>query len=335
MFESEWHSEKVERHLQAAQVFPFGISYLDDALVGIFPNDLILVGARTGRGKTELATTLAFNAAAKSKNVSFFALEADKLEIQRRIKYRKLAAMYHANYANSSTVKLRFPRYVEWLTQGYVEEWDALEQMAEKELGLETASLQIHYMGSKYTVNQFANDMESIKDDTELIIIDHLHYFDLADARNEFDGLKRAIHKIRDLSVHDGIPIVLLAHLRKGFLFPTLDDFHGHSDIVKLATTVILLAPAEDESVGHFPTYFHIAKARKAAEATPYVATMGFDRETNSYKQKYFLSTSNFQEKPKAITESGRVPLWAKRAKREFTFAHPVPDSYLGGKTDD
>ncbi|HND85068.1 MAG TPA: DnaB-like helicase C-terminal domain-containing protein, partial [Pseudobdellovibrionaceae bacterium] len=40
-------------------LIPFGISFLDGALDGILPNDLILIGAATGAGKTTLATQLA------------------------------------------------------------------------------------------------------------------------------------------------------------------------------------------------------------------------------------------------------------------------------------
>ena len=44
--------ERKDRALLAAKIKHFGISFLDDALRGVFPNDLILVCAKTGAGKS-------------------------------------------------------------------------------------------------------------------------------------------------------------------------------------------------------------------------------------------------------------------------------------------
>ena len=313
MFDQEWQSEKIERHLLAAAVIPFGISFLDDALYGILPNELMLVGARTGRGKTELATSIAVNAASKHRNVMFFALEADKWEIQRRIKYRKLAQAYHENYSGSS---LKFPRMREWLVKGFDRDWEAIEKMVEQDIGNETSTLQIAYKGAKYSVDQFCSEIEALKD-IDLIIVDHLHYFDLVGS-NETEGLKKAIHAIRSAAIHHGKPVVLLAHLRKSDksstkVLPDLDDFHGHSDIVKVATTVLLMAPADAHGeLGVYPTYFHVAKCRTAAEVTPFAAVHGFDFKSNNYSQKYILEKASFFKDPEPI--EGDFPEWAKRA---------------------
>lgn len=315
MFENEWKQEKMERHLLAAAAVPFGISFLDDALYGILPNDLMLVGARTGRGKTELATSIAINAAAKGRNVTFFALEADKWEIQRRMKYRRLAQAFHENYSSAT---MKFPRFREWLVKGYHSDWDAIENIVERDLVLDTASLRISYKGEGYTTSEFVSEINSLVD-CDLIIVDHLHYFDLG-GMNETEGLKKAIHAIRSAAIHHGKPVVLLAHLRKSDksstkILPELDDFHGHSDIVKVATTVLLMSPAEKhQGMGVYPTYFHIAKCRTASDVTPFAAVHGFDFKSNNYSDKYILEKASFFKDPEPIESAKDFPEWAKRA---------------------
>lgn len=339
MIGGEWLEEKLDRHILASQVSPFGVSYLDDALRGILPNDLIVIGARTGRGKTELATSIAINAAARSREVAFYALEADRWEIHRRLKYRKLAQLYHAHYAGTSGAR-PFPRYRDWLVQGYVAEWDAIEKIAEEELTRDAATLRLIYRGEKFTVKDFTEEFAGVSNEADLVVIDHLHYFDLGE--NETEGLKRAIHAIRSASICRGKPVILLAHLRKHDrksekTLPDLEDFHGHSDIVKVATTVILLAPSKHSTVGAFPTYFHVAKARSAADATPFVGVHGFDFKTNSYTEKYFLERASFLTDPEAIDDPSQFPEWAKRSIR-FRSSLPTPRRTavaMGAKDED
>lgn len=322
MLGPEWHEEKVARHLMAANLVPYGVSFLDDALLGILPNELILVGAKTGRGKTELATSIALNASSAGKQVAFFALEADQWEIQRRLKYRKIAQFFHQHYAGQP-----FPRYREWLLQGLTNggllpEWEEMERYAERSLDIETSTLDVIYTGDHYTPYQFCQQMAAMKDH-DLIIVDHLHYFDLM-GDQETEGLKKAIHSIRNAALVHGKAVVLIAHLRKGersskMVLPTIDDFHGHSDIAKVCTTAILMAPANADhhkTLGIYPTYFHIAKCRTAADVTPFVGVMGFDFKMNCYSERYYLEEASFFEDPKTIDSVDQIPKWAKRALR-------------------
>lgn len=332
MYQNEWLEEKVDRHVGAARVIPYDVAFLDDALVGIFPNDLILLGALTGRGKTEFATSVALNASKRGKSVLFYALEADRWEIQRRLKYRALSQVYFENYAG----KFYWPRYSEWLAKGMDPDFDALEKLAEEQLHRDMLDLKIIYKGGKFTVKDFAEELEHMGEDVDLLVVDHLHYFDL-DAKTETEGLKQAAHSMRNLSIHLGKPILLLAHLRKhGAGFPTLDDFHGHSDIVKVATQVILMAAAtsqESQSAGHFPTYFHIAKSRRASENLPFVGVLGFDRQRNCYNERYYLAKHGGTDEPELITRANEIPPWFRRAHREFTFGafkHPPPGGQRG-----
>lgn len=342
MFGPEWHNEKIDRHLLSAKAIPFGVSYLDDALIGLLPNELLLMGARSGAGKTAFATHLAMHAANKSRRVVFFALEADEWEIQRRMKYRKMSQLWAENYGSSAKAA-KFPRFREWLQMGYDADWDAIEKFADQELKIQTITLEIAYKGAHYTPDQFVAELESLQD-VDLIIIDHLHYFDLASSagQNETEGLKKAIHAIRNAALHFGKPIVLLAHLRKNTghsksVLPGMDEFHGHSDIAKVSTTILLTAPArefENEGLGEYPTYFHIAKCRTAGEVVPYAGVLGFDFKKNGYSEKYHLCEASHFENPKKIEDMNKIPTWAKNCIRPTGNSTFIGGNRYGGRDE-
>lgn len=324
MYSLEWEEARIQRFLRASQIRPYGISFLDDALVGIWPNDLILIGAKTGRGKTELATTIALNHARMGRKVVFFALEADRYEIHERLQYRAINAILRTHLPQLPTL-----RFVEWASQGINSELEAIERQQQQQLALETESLRILYKGGGYTAEQLDEEFKALADDSDLFIIDHLHYFDLS-LDNESEGLKRVVHTIRNLAIHTGKPVVLLAHLRKNSAlqqdtFPVIEDFHGHSDIIKVATNVIMLSPSKEAALfGDYPTYFHIAKSRKASENIPYVGLLGFNRQTNTYHDKYFLGRNKGTAAPELITASSEIPKWFKNAVS--------PTGFLRGK---
>lgn len=328
MFDQEWHAEKIDRHLLAAQVTPYGISFLDDALVGIFPNDLIVLGAKTGRGKTELMTIFALNQSSLGRRVTFFALEADRWEIQRRIKYKQLVKTF---YENGLDRQIPIPRFVEWLATGYDADMDKVETLLDKDLGMKTNDLKIIYTEARYSLKQFIESIEGAADDTDLFIIDHLHYFDVG-SKTESESIKEIIHTIRDFSIKQSKPVILISHLRKTEKkvlspIPDLDDFHGHSDISKVCTTAIIIAPAEiPEIASHnaYLTYFHIAKARKASENIPYVGILGYDKNTGSYRDIYYVAKNRLIEGPELIKNAKDIPKWFKRAHRNFNLAGAI-----------
>lgn len=70
-------AELMERYLGGADPSPIrtGFASLDEHIMGAMPGDMIMLGARSGCGKSIFALNLASNAALQGKWVSFFALE--------------------------------------------------------------------------------------------------------------------------------------------------------------------------------------------------------------------------------------------------------------------
>lgn len=62
-----------------------GFKALDDALGGLAPSDLIILGGRPSMGKTALATTIAANVAKSGAGVMFFSLEMSGAQLGQRL----------------------------------------------------------------------------------------------------------------------------------------------------------------------------------------------------------------------------------------------------------
>ena len=102
--------ERTERQRHAVQLLPFHVGFLDDYFRGILPHDLILIGADTGAGKTDLVSAIARRNAQDGRNVHIIALEAEPLEIERRTKFAYIA-WQAAERKNTNLDRIN---YVDW-----------------------------------------------------------------------------------------------------------------------------------------------------------------------------------------------------------------------------
>lgn len=336
-FVTTYGSDKADRIMAGANIMRYGVSYLDDALGGILPNDLILLGARTGVGKTQLATSIALTNAALHKRVHFFALEAERGEIESRLTYRAACREYYAAYPPDTAKE--FVSYLQYRTGTASETFEGCVQHARRVLEIECASLRTIYREKKFTVDDFVQMFEAVQHDTDLIIVDHLHYFDLDDD-SENNGLKAAIRKIRSAALDFKKPVILLAHLRKTDRnakneLPDIDDFYGHSDVVKIATNVILAARAEstDGGTDRRGTYLYIPKSRFSPEAYGYAGLLTFDLKTGAYEENYHLARARRFSEPELIGSKYEFPRWAKHAKEVSNLAYRAGAGFAADST--
>ena len=300
--------EASERHALKGKLLTFGHSYLDDALVGILPKDLVLVGAETGAGKTQFVTSIALANVREGKRVHYVALEAEDKEIERRIIHSIVSRM-------CGTSSVRAPSFAEWMTGGFVSH--KIDQDAAREFDKQCSGLKTYYRGSKFSAFEIRKLFLSVQNDTDLLILDHLHYVDIEDT-NENRGLKDLIKTLRDIALGMGKPVILVAHLRKRDLkakgiAPAIDDFHGSSDVGKIATRAIILSPARcmrSDVPGQANTFLQIVKDRFDG-AKPYYALSAFDMRTKQYAQAYSLGYETSDGGWQCVRE--HVPSWAKR----------------------
>lgn len=296
------------------RVMPYQISYLDDELLGIHPNDIVVIMASTGAGKTTLGTLLAQRAARAGKRVAFFALEAYRGEIELRMLYRVITIMAseHGSYQPWMTQQ-------KWIKQG-IPELEKFEEPAIQYLEKHLNTLSTYYRSLKFDKGDVRREFLGQKGKADLIILDHLHYVD-SDGPNENLELKNIIKTIRDCGQQLDIPVIVIAHVRKKgsgekeSALLSINDLHGTSDVVKMATAIISVAPArgeefrsQDPDVAN--TFMAVLKDRIGGDKAM-AGLMKFDLRQMTYRNSYRLC----RRLPNGQVElAERKPAWAKHA---------------------
>lgn len=298
------------------ELLSFGNKYLDHCLGGIHPSDLIVVTAKTGAGKTELAVQIAMSNAVNKKRVHFFALEADKNEIESRMKFKFLSQCFYLQQNRDRSI---FPNYQDWLYKK--QPWlDVFNDEVDAEIKLYFKTLNTYYRDTKFDIKTLEAQLHQIANQTDLVILDHLHYFDF-DETNENRAMKETVKQIRDLQAHYRRPIILVAHLRKtdkrfSGLIPELEEIHGSSDIIKIATKILVASPARDiksDQKHIMPTYFKALKNRHDTARCYYAGVVGFNLTKNKYEETYKVGELNYENTEVTLLDTIDYPHWAQR----------------------
>jgi replicative DNA helicase len=297
------------------KVIPWGIQYLDDQLRGIMPSDLVLVGASSGAGKTTIGVLMAQHAASTGKQVAHFALEAHLSEIEQRMVYREVTKLAwdrdvkgRAQFSFADWVHGMAPKTIHDL------DFEAMEIVSGRCEGIRT-----FYRGAEFTAADITREFLAVQSWANLIVFDHCHYVDSRD-HNDNRALKDVAKALRDCALVTGIPVIAIAHLRKRgtgdrskAIIPSLDDFHGSSDLGKIATRAITLAPArnlESATPGMAPTYIRVEKDRWNG-VQGYGALVDFNLHRLQYESEYLLGKFNWNDdKFEQVTDR---PWWASR----------------------
>jgi len=165
--------------------------------------------------------------------------------------------------------------------------------------------------------------LDLIKDDADLVVIDHLQYFDFL-SNNEHAEITAIMKRIQNIKSKLRIPIVLVSHLRKKGKdrgFPDNDDFHGSSNIPKQADTCIIISHVlfdedryEDQiKTGIYQTGVRITKNRSGMSQR-LLGVCNFDLNDRSYKNDYKMGICYPNSIDKIYGRPG-LPAWARDSK--------------------
>lgn len=316
--------ERDERARDGEQKLAYGMEFLDDHLRGIFPHDLVLIGAPSGIGKTEIALSIASHNASKGKHVTYLALEAEPRELERRIKFRlmsKLAWDERARQLKAGKHIGQVPflgdlDYAMWRGNEHSKFVDSFDLDAEMTVRETLKTLSTFYRGKHFDANDLAKVIREQAKETDLIVVDHLHYVDAMDGNDDNTAISETTKSLRTVALEVGKPVIAIAHLRKkdsraSMLTPSIDDFHGSSNLTKIATQVITIDHATwiaRPSATVSPTAFSVVKDRRAG-AKRFVALTMFDSSRNTYMPGYTLGRAE-AGKWKSL-ESSQLPHWA------------------------
>jgi len=290
----------------------YGVDFLDKATGGIRKNELVMITAESGAGKTQFVTNIALANAKIGRKVHFIALESYNGEIQDRIEFNRLASRYYSDENKPNRTHVGRLRFSDFVDGKYNKLFDKLHDGATNGMGLE--NLFVKYREKEFNIDSMKAIVPTISQSTDLVIIDHIHYFDY-DEEQQNKALKFIAKEARDLALIHGVPIVLVAHIRKQDLknkplAPHREDIHGSGDLSKIATTVITLGRGEMIAAGQFTTYFRIAKSRIDGGLDRLAAMVTFDSHRLEYDKDFKVGLlTGFGQKFELLAE---IPEWAK-----------------------
>lgn len=293
------------------RICEYPIDCLNDFLLGIIPSELIIIGGDTGTGKTELVNSIALHNSRNGKKVYLISLEGDKDEVINRWKWEIICREY---YKNPTGTMMHYSLFVTNRIKGI----EKLIEKADEELNLLNGNLEIFDREFEFTVDTLTQQMELIKDDAQLIIIDHLHYFSLFDEETEARQISKIMKTIKKLTEEYKIPIVLVSHLRKKNKDRGLgdnEDFMGSSNIAKVASTAIIMNPCyEMNTFNSFATIFRVTKNRAGMKQNIGFCTY-YDIRIRQYLPHYDLVKIT-QDNKASILKEEAYPLWTKELIR-------------------
>ena len=330
---SEIFIEEQEERLNTkpSELCSYGIKPLDDALLRIGKNELVVIGADSGSGKTEVALTIALTNVLAGRKVAFYHLEGGASEAMARMKWKSITEKY---FAKPMGIDIDYRAWKLHLGQDH------------RLLDLETAvyedwkeklkdNLYLYSSNDPLTIDSFLNsltDFHTFKKEPgsevvskhsyglDLIIVDHLQYFSLTQSENEITEITKILREVKNIADCSGIPVVLVSHLRKKGKdrgIPGQEDFYGSSNIPKIASTAITISQAsagESHADGIYPTYFRICKSRIGIR--PNLAIMvDFYLHGRSYAEAYKLY--RLDEMGNRATEELKpeeLPKWARKS---------------------
>ena len=312
----------------------YGIKPLDDALFCINKGELVVIGADSGIGKTEIAIHIASHNAKQGKKVALYHLEGGYREAIARMKWKDICQeFYRKNYGTWVDIDYR-----KWsvnfeqdriLTDIEAKIWNDYKDKYSKNLYIYhspddltitdfLASLLDFHSLETAAGNFYKDDQRRNGFDLDLIIIDHLQYFSLDQNESEITEITNIIRQVKKVTDNYKIPVVLISHLRKKAKdrgLPDQQDFYGSSNIPKIATTAITITPkmnSEDFSRQIYPTWFRVVKSRIGIRSSMAILS-NFDGRKKEYENTYsiYKVNSDGYSSNDPITES-ELPKWAK-----------------------
>lgn len=230
------------------KIIKYPYPMMNRAFEGIFPTTFCVVGADTGLGKSELLGHIAYSAAEQGKKVVYFDFENDDGDFVMRQIAKRVSIMMNKEV---SVAKLRTMTDKDTVMVDNV--MRAAERIAET-----IKDMRIFKNKDIPTIERFISILETIKD-VDLVIVDHLHYFNFDSAKESHAvQISLIMRELRKMT-KKRIPIFVASHLkqRHGNKLPTNYDLFGSSNIAKEAKNVILMSRNESGQ-----TDFQITKNR-------------------------------------------------------------------------
>ena len=268
----------------------FGVPYLDKKVSGILPNDLILLGARSGAGKSSLAQMVASYNSKQGVNVSLISLENFEHD-------DFITKAYYSYLRQTGNYNLGIREFMGGIGTHFDPDMQVLMQ-AQKDAEKFFENIYLTTRKKGFDLEQLKETMvrDVIENDCKIIILDHIDYIYKKDPRdNDITHITEIIRTIRDLQDEANVAVLAISHLRKPYgkdipKIPSLDEFIGSSNKVKESSMVVMFAPDDETNEANRTnlraTYCCIRKLRQGGYDNT-AARLYFDPRTGGYCESY------------------------------------------------
>lgn len=343
-------AEESRKKIDPKKICNFGIKVLDDAMIGILPNDLIVIGADSGVGKSELALDIALHNATNGKKVALYFIEGGSEEAINRIRWKMIKTKYYSTRPTGLDLDYRKWR-MNTIDDPYIDRLN-LECYNEFKAKIKD-NLFIYSFEEGFTIEMLMNSLgffsqmrkdnyafDEVYLDIDLLIIDHLQYFNLTNPKNELTEMTQILMKVKDITNFHKIPVILISHLRKKEKdrgLPSQEDFFGTSNIAKIASQAIAIASyyqGDDYAKNIYPTFFRFIKSRTGLR-TSIASLCNFDYKSGKYQNDYAVYKL-ISDKPDAKPlEKFNLPKWAYDALLKKEKSEPRANPTNNPKSDE
>jgi len=313
-------TERDKRAEESAFLMNYCNPFLDDFLRGMMRQDLVLISAPSGVGKTDFALNIAVENAKRDRRVGFFALEAKPQELEQRVKFSWIATeAWRRNLDRRGELN-----YKDWLVHRCEDIVGGLDDAADEWITKNLSTLWTFYRGDDFGQSALTKAIRDHAHLFDLFVIDHLHYIDFdSDEETENRAIAATMKAIRTVQQETKKPVILVAHLRKSDrrlkqLVPELEDISGTKHVVNIATQGITIAPALNIEAPKWwlaPTYIAVRKDRDGG-SPPFVALTMFDKRNRSYQDTYSLGRLTKGGTEWEEIKAGDRPGWATSFKQ-------------------
>jgi len=185
-----------------------GYRKLDKIIGGLAKEELIVIGGGTGQGKSLFSQAIALNVALSGKRVLMFVLEMPPRD--NTIRFMSMRKSENIEINNDSLAELPID----------------------------------YFYGDKVNLKLLDKVVEkAVENGTELVIIDHLHFFARA-VDNQSAEIGNITREIKMIARRHKVPIILISHIRKMnniMADPQLDDLRDSSFIAQDSDLVIMV----------------------------------------------------------------------------------------------
>jgi replicative DNA helicase len=262
--------EKLKTHKSPFEI-KTGFPTFDEKIGGI-PNDFVIIAARPGMGKTELALHFAVQNALQGKRIAIFSLEMDEEMV--------LARMI------SNITEVPFDRIYKRTLDEY--EFATIERMKE-----EIMNLPIHIEASPtLSASQILSKCKRLKikyPDLSLIIVDYIQIISGNDEDTQEGGLAKISQTLRSTRRIVKTPLIALSQLSRACenrenKRPQLSDLRGSGSIEQDGALVLFLYSESYYDDSADPTKFEIIVAKNRHGETGTVIVTN-NKEIQKFKE--------------------------------------------------